>query len=145
MGTVSQGVEFQLDGELSEQWRISAGWAQFDANDASGVDVNPTSPRGEGTLFATWQPGAWSLGGGLSWQWRFYDQSLDPQGNAVRLRQGSVLLATAMARYAINQAWSAQLNVRNLFDRTYYANIVYQTQLIYGDPRDVELTLSWRF
>lgn len=144
-GTVSQGVEFQLDGELSEQWRISAGWAQFDANDASGVDVNPTSPRREGTLFATWQDGPWRIGGGLSWQSAFYDQSVDPQGNALRLRQGSVLLANAMARYDINQAWSAQLNVRNLFDRTYYANIVYQTQLIYGDPRDVELTLSWKF
>ncbi|MEG8119603.1 TonB-dependent siderophore receptor, partial [Xanthomonas hortorum pv. gardneri] len=34
-GTVSQGVEFQLDGQLSEQWRIAFGFAQFDANDAS--------------------------------------------------------------------------------------------------------------
>lgn len=56
-----------------------------------------------------------------------------------------MVLANAMAHYDINQAWSAQLNVRNLFDRKYYANIVYQSQLIYGDPRDVELTLSWKF
>lgn len=52
-GTVSQGVEFQLDGQLSEQWRIAFGFAQFDANDASGVDVNPTSPRREATLFTS--------------------------------------------------------------------------------------------
>ena len=56
-----------------------------------------------------------------------------------------MLLASLMARYDINQALSAQLNVRNLFDRHYYANVTYQTQWIYGDPRDVELTLSWRF
>ncbi|MFT4246750.1 MAG: TonB-dependent siderophore receptor [Pseudomonas sp.] len=144
-GTVSQGVEFQLDGELSEQWRISFGWAQFDANDADGVDVNPTSPRREATVFSTWQAGPWRIGGGLNWQSSFHEQGLDPQGNTVRLQQGSVVLASLMARYDINQALSAQLNVRNLFDREYYANITYQTQWIYGDPRDVELTLSWKF
>ncbi|CAD0309291.1 TonB-dependent siderophore receptor [Xanthomonas hortorum pv. cynarae] len=144
-GTVSQGVEFQLDGQLSEQWRIAFGFAQFDANDASGVDVNPTSPRREATLFTSWQTGPWRVGGGLSWQSAIHELMLGPQGTTQRLTQGSVLLANAMARYDINQAWSAQLNVRNLFDRKYYANIVYQSQLIYGDPRDVELTVSWKF
>ncbi|MCE4522177.1 TonB-dependent siderophore receptor [Xanthomonas hortorum] len=144
-GTVSQGVEFQLDGQLSEQWRIAFGFAQFDANDASGVDVNPTSPRREATLFTSWQTGPLRVGGGLSWQSAIHELMSGPQGNTQRLTQGSVLLANAMARYDINQAWSAQLNVRNLFDRKYYANIVYQSQLIYGDPRDVELTVSWKF
>ncbi|KPN05203.1 outer membrane receptor for ferric coprogen and ferric-rhodotorulic acid [Xanthomonas arboricola] len=144
-GTVSQGVEFQLDGQLSEQWRIALGFAQFDANDASGVDVNPTSPRREATLFTSWQTGPWRVGGGLSWQSAIHELMSGPQGTTQRLTQGSVVLANAMARYDINQAWSAQLNVRNLFDRKYYANIVYQSQLIYGDPRDVELTLSWKF
>ncbi|RXR00323.1 TonB-dependent siderophore receptor [Pseudoxanthomonas composti] len=144
-GTVSQGVEFQLDGELSEQWRISLGWAQFDANDADGADVNPTSPRREGTLFTTWQTGPLRLGGGVSWQSSFYERGVAPDGNTARLEQGSVLLGNLMARYDISQALSAQLNVRNLFDRRYYANVTYQTQWIYGDPRDVELTLSWRF
>ncbi|MET0289795.1 MAG: TonB-dependent siderophore receptor [Pseudoxanthomonas sp.] len=144
-GTISQGVEFQLDGELSEQWRISLGWAQFDANDAEGVDVSPTSPRREGTLFTTWQSGPLRIGGGVNWQSSFYAQGVGPDGSTIRLEQGSVLLASLMARYDINQALSAQLNVRNLFDRNYYANITYETQWIYGDPRDVELTLSWRF
>lgn len=144
-GTVSQGVEFQLDGELTEQWRISFGWAQFDADDAQGKDVSPTSPRREATVFTTWQTGPWRIGGGFNWQSSFYDRGVGPQGNTLRLEQGSVLLASLMARYDINQALSAQLNVRNLFDRHYYANVTYQTQWIYGDPRDVELTLSWRF
>ncbi|CAH2709708.1 Outer membrane receptor for ferric iron uptake [Xanthomonas campestris pv. nigromaculans] len=144
-GTVSQGVEFQLDGQLSEQWRIAFGFAQFDANDASGVDVNPTSPRREATLFTSWQTGPLRVGVGLSWQSAIHELMSGPQGNTQRLTQGSVLLANAMARYDINQAWSAQLNVRNLFDRKYYANIVYQSQLIYGDPRDVELTVSRKF
>lgn len=144
-GTVSQGVEVQLDGQLSEQWRIAFGFAQFDANDASGVDVNPTSPRREATLFTSWQTGPWRLGGGLSWQSAIHELMAGPQGTTQRLTQGSVVLANAMARYDITQDWSAQLNVRNLFDRRYYANIVYQSQLIYGDPRDVELTLSWKF
>ncbi|WP_345778709.1 TonB-dependent siderophore receptor [Xanthomonas nasturtii] len=56
-GTVSQGVEVQFDGQLSEQWRIAFGFAQFDANDAAGVDVNPTSPRREATLFTSGRPG----------------------------------------------------------------------------------------
>ncbi|MCC4622044.1 TonB-dependent siderophore receptor [Xanthomonas cassavae CFBP 4642] len=144
-GTVSQGVEFQLDGQLSEQWRIALGVAQFDANDASGVDVNPASPRREATLFTSWQTGPWRLGGGLSWQSPIHELMAGPLGTTQRLSQGSVVLANAMARYDITPAWSAQLNVRNLFDRRYYANIVYQSQLIYGDPRDVELTLSWKF
>lgn len=144
-GTVSQGVEFQLDGELSEQWRISFGWAQFDADDAQGKDVSPTSPRRSATLFTTWQTGPWRIGGGFNWQSSFYERGVNPRGETERLEQGSVLLTNLMARYDINRALSAQLNVRNLFDRRYYANVTYQTQWIYGDPRDVELSLSWRF
>lgn len=97
-GTVRQGVEFQLDGQLFEQWRIAFGFAKFDANDASGVDVNPTSPRREATVFTSWQTGPWRVCGGLSWQSAIHELMPGAQNSTVRLTQGSVLLANAMAR-----------------------------------------------
>lgn len=48
-----------------------------------------------------------------------------------------------MVRYDINDQWSAQLNVNNVFDKTYFtsaANIA-----TYGEPRNAMLTLVYRF
>ena len=48
-----------------------------------------------------------------------------------------------MARYEISKALSAQLNVSNLFDKTYYSDT--WSTFTYGEPRRVLLTMDYKF
>ena len=50
-----------------------------------------------------------------------------------------------MAAYDFTENLTARLNVRNLFDKTYYSSIDFYNQGFFGEPRNVQLTLSYRF
>ena len=50
-----------------------------------------------------------------------------------------------MANYQVNEQLSAQLNIDNLLDKTYYSQIGFYSQLAYGQPRSVNLNLSYTF
>ena len=61
------------------------------------------------------------------------------------LIQRDVFLADVMARYQITKALSTQLNVDNFFNKEYYSTIVNNTQVVYGDPRTITLTMKYTF
>jgi outer-membrane receptor for ferric coprogen and ferric-rhodotorulic acid len=144
-GVVSKGYEIDLSGSITPEWSVSAGWVHFSAKDAENVDVTTTHPRKEAKLGTTYKMGQLTLGTVLSWQSKFYESTTDSLGNAVDLTQDAVFLVDVMAKYQITKALSAQLNVENLFDKEYYSNIDYSTQVIYGDPRTVTLTMKYTF
>ena len=50
-----------------------------------------------------------------------------------------------MASYQINKNLSANLNVSNLFDKTYYRQYGFYDGLIYGEPRRFTLSLQAQF
>ena len=144
-GVVSKGYEIDLLGAINQDWSVSAGWVQFSAKDATKMDVTTTHPRKEAKLGTTYKMGQLTLGTVLSWQSRFYEPTTDPLGNAVNLTQGDIMLVDVMAKYQITKALSAQLNIENFLDKEYYTNIDYSTQVIYGDPRTVTLTIKYTF
>lgn len=53
------------------------------------------------------------------------------------------MVADAMVRFDIDDRWSAQLNVNNVFDKTYHAGT--SPIATYGEPRNAMLTLVSRF
>jgi len=144
-GVVSKGYEVDVSGAITSAWNVSAGWSQFRAKDANMVDVITTHPRKEAKLGTTYKLGALTLGTVLSWQSEFYESTNDPFGNATKLTQGDIFLVDVMAKYQMTKALSAQLNIDNLFDKEYYSNIDYGTQMIYGDPRTVTLSMKYTF
>ena len=60
-----------------------------------------------------------------------------------QIKQDSFVLASLMARYEVNKQLAVQLNVHNLFDKTYYSGLTQQYN--YGEPRNVRLALNWAF
>jgi len=54
-------------------------------------------------------------------------------------------LVDAMARYRFNEHLSTTLNVKNLFDKTYYTGLGNFGTGFYGEPRTVQLTTRWAF
>lgn len=145
-GTTSQGFEFEVSGQLSENWEINFGYTQFDAEDVNGADVNTRHPRKTAKLFTTYAQGAWTYGGGINWQSESYVNATNPgTGAAEKLAQSSYTVVDAMVRYQFDDQLSAQLNVKNLFDKTYYDNVGFFNQYSYGAPRSFMLSLNYSF
>lgn len=149
-GAESTGFELELLGRLTPAWNISAGYAQFEVEDASGAKVNTDQPRKSFSLFTTYAfDGALdglSVGGGVTWRDTIYSLATNPVTAApTRIEQEAFALVNLMARYDITQRTSVQANVDNVFDETYYSQISYFSQYRYGAPRNFTVSLTHRF
>ncbi len=51
----------------------------------------------------------------------------------------------AMAKYQLTDDTSVSLNANNLFDKHYYTRYGFYAGAIYGDPRNLSLTVSTAF
>jgi len=148
-GATSKGFELEVAGELAPDWNLAAGYTHFRARDADGADVNSLYPRQLFRLFTTYRlPGAWNgltVGGGLNWQGKTYTYAPHPLGTIEKVEQKDYALVNLMARYEINKRLTAQLNINNLFDKKYYGMFAAYNQLTYGAPRNVTVSLKYKF
>lgn len=148
-GVESDGFELEVVGAITESWSISANYTQFDATeegpDGESNTVNTRFPRKLFRLFTTYDWERLTMGGGVSWEGSNYTDVTSPTGESVKAEQEAYALVNVMARYQVSENLSAQLNVDNLFDKTYYSQIGFYTQLAYGEPRNVSLKLKYQF
>ncbi len=144
-GTVSKGVEFEINGALTDNWQMTFGATRYLAEDSDGKDVNPYLPRTTVKLFTSYRlpvMPALTVGGGVNWQNRVYSDVVTPYGTW-RAEQGSYALVDLFTRYQVTKNFSVQGNLNNLFDKTYDTNV--QGSLVYGEPRNVSVTASYQF
>lgn len=149
-GAESKGFEAELSGELARGWNLTAGYAYFKAEDASGAQFNSIYPRKTLRVFTSYRfPGELSkltVGGGANWESRTWtaDPSAPANTNGL-IEQDAFTLVNLMARYDINDRLSAQLNVDNAFDKKHYAMFAAFNAITYQAPRSVSATLRYRF
>lgn len=139
-GVESKGVELEIDGEITDNWNINLGIANFEAKDAKDNKVNTTYARTTANLFTKYKWDRWSLGGGFNYKSKFYSEV--PEFNQ-RVQQNAYVLANLMVSYDIDQNIKAQLNINNLFDKTYYECV--GSSICYGSPRNAILSLKYSF
>ena len=143
-GAVSKGVEFELNGAVTDNLEMTFGATRYVARDAEGR-FNPEQPQTSLKLFARYQVPALpdlTLGGGVNWQNRIFDDVTGADGETVRVYQSSYPLASLFARYQLTHQVSVQANINNLFNRTYYS---YLNNYVYGAPRIASVSLSYQF
>jgi len=147
-GTKSRGIELDLQGELAGGWNIHAGIAHFTAQDGDGARLNSQIPRTTAQLFTTYQlPGEWSkltLGAGVKWQSRFY-QAPNTGTSSLGGEQGSYALVSLVARYAFTKKTNVAVNLNNVFDKKYALQKGDFDTVGYGAPRNVMVTLNYRY
>ncbi|WP_080647984.1 TonB-dependent siderophore receptor [Variovorax atrisoli] len=147
-GTKSRGIELDLQGELARGWNIYAGITHFTAQDGNGVRLNSQIPRTTVQLFTIYQlPGEWSkltLGGGVRWQSRFY-QAPNTGTSSLGGEQGSYALGSLVARYAFTEKMNVAVNINNVFDKKYALQKGDFDTVSYGAPRNVMVTLNYRY
>jgi len=149
-GIVSKGFEAEIAGEILPGWNVTAGYSQFKAHQPSGAEVSPLIPRKQFTLFTSYRlQGALdglTVGGGVRWQSETsaYQAAAEAAG-VPELTQEAYLVAELMARYQINEALSVQLNVKNLFDKKYFAPTEDVMQVYWQEPRSAQVRIRYQF
>ncbi|KOY00287.1 TonB-dependent siderophore receptor [Pseudomonas nunensis] len=155
----SQGIDMELQGALTENWQVGAGYTYTRAH-----YIKDSDPANKNQRFETDTPEhlfklstvyhlqgqleKLRVGGNVYWQSRMYNDVAVANGT-YRLEQGSYAVADLMAGYQVTKHLDLQLNANNIFDRVYYAAIgsstVWGSTDTYGDPRSYGLTAKYSF
>ena len=138
-GVESKGIEFELDGKITNNWDMSFGITHFSAEDAAGKKVETLASRTTANLFTKYTLDKWSVGGGVNYKSAFYTGE-----GSQKITQDAYALANLMVAYDIDQNIKAQLNINNLFDKKYYEGIGVNS-MVYGEPRNATLTFRYQF
>ncbi|RXJ86287.1 TonB-dependent siderophore receptor [Arcobacter sp. CECT 8985] len=142
-GVTSKGFEFELAGEITDNWNINFGLANFEAKDANGDKFATYASRTTANLFTKYKLKDLSLGAGVK-----YNSKQSNKTEYGTIKQSSTVIANAMANYKINKNLNLQLNVNNIFDKRYYSGIGEggsDNSMVYADPRNATLTLQYSF
>jgi Outer membrane receptor for ferric coprogen and ferric-rhodotorulic acid len=106
-GAVSKGAEFELNGALTDNLQMTFGATRYVARDSTGR-FNSNMPQTQFKLFSRYQLPMLrdlTVGGGLTWQNRTYQDASGPDGETTRVHQGSYPLANLFARYQVTNNW----------------------------------------
>lgn len=149
----SRGVEVDVAGALTQNVNVIASYGYTDAKVMEDPDYQgkmlPNVPRHTGSLFLTYDfhnvigGNTLTVGGG---------------GHAVSRRSGNNGEDYSLQGYAVADAFASykiktqnpvtlQVNVKNLFDKTYYTSSIATNNLSnqIGDPREVQFTVKMDF
>ncbi|EOL8964584.1 ferric-rhodotorulic acid/ferric-coprogen receptor FhuE [Cronobacter dublinensis] len=144
-GTVSKGVELELNGALTDNWQLTFGASRYVAEAGDGVAVNPDQPRTTMKLFTRYQlpmlPEL-TVGGGARWQTKTWQDIAGPNGDT-RITQSGYTVVDLFTRYQATKNLAVQANLNNVFDKEYYDYL--GTYGVYGEPRNFSVTASYSF
>lgn len=154
-GITARGIETEVSGAITRAWNVTAGYTYLHAETATGERAVPTQPRHLIQLSTAYRfSGALQglkVGGALRAQSGIYAVSAKGQPPAfvttpaARIPQPSYAVVDLMASYPINKNLVAQLNVSNLFDKHYYRNLGFYDAVLWGEPRNIKVTLRATF
>ncbi|MEE7524534.1 TonB-dependent siderophore receptor [Enterobacter roggenkampii] len=149
----SQGVEVDLAGSLTENTNIIASYGYTDAKvledpDYAGKPL-PNVPRHTGSLFLTYDIHNAIAGNTLTIGGGGHGLSRRSATNGADYYLPGYFVADAFAAYKMKLQYpvTLQVNVKNLFDKTYYTSSIATNNLgnQIGDPREVQFTVKMEF
>lgn len=149
----SQGVEVDLAGSLTENTNIIASYGYTDAKvledpDYAGKPL-PNVPRHTGSLFLTYDIHNAFAGNTLTLGGGGHGVSRRSATNGADYYLPGYFVADAFAAYRMKLQYpvTLQVNVKNLFDKTYYTSSIATNNLgnQIGDPREVQFTVKMEF
>lgn len=139
-GQRTEGLELGLSGELTEQWKIIAGYAYQDSENLLTLKEIPSVPRNSASLWNRYDfNDQWGVGLGATYR----DDMYAAADNAVVLP--GYTRVDAAVFYTVNANVKLQLNVENLLDEEYYASAHTNNNITPGAPRGYYLTASFKF
>lgn len=138
--TTIEGFETQLQGQVTEQWYVSAGYSYLDGTQAEGTLRPRELPENMFSLWNTFQATD-KIGLGLGFTYQ--DESFINNSNSAVLP--SFTRVDVAAYYDISDDLRIQLNLENLTDELYFPNAHSTHQASVGAPLNARVTLTGRF
>ncbi|MFK0312053.1 TonB-dependent siderophore receptor [Pseudomonas sp. NPDC090233] len=153
-GQETDGIDLEIAGALTPNWNLYAGYTylHFRRVDSDGRS-DPSHLFKASTTYRLSGPlDRLTLGAGVKAQTNIRAIS-SPAGQPVNGVSGGstdvnwsgYAIWSAMAKYQVTDDTSVSLNVDNLFDKHYYTQYGFYAGAIYGDPRNMSLTVSTAF
>jgi len=144
-GSLTQGFELQLFGNVTEHWSINAGYSYQDGEvreDGGNNDGTRTRQTPENTV-SLWNnyhvTEQFGIGGGVTYQDSFFireDNNVEVPG---------FTRFDAAVYYDVSDTLRLQLNIENLFDTTYYPDAHSNDNISTGKPLNARFTISGQF
>jgi len=138
--TTIEGFETQLQGQVTEQWYVSAGYSYLDGAQANGTLRPRELPE---NMFSLWNRFQATDRIGLGLGFTYQDESFINNSNSAVLP--SYTRVDAAAYYDLSEDLRIQLNVENLTDEVYFPNAHSTHQASVGAPLNARVTLTGRF
>ncbi|MDY0831249.1 TonB-dependent siderophore receptor [Pseudomonas sp. SED1] len=159
----SRGIELEINGALTPNWQVGAGYTYAQALYEKDADKNK-----EGTLFDTDVPrhlfkanttyhlqgdlNKLRIGANVYSQSGTYNKGVSTfngQRQNFHVEQDAYAIVGLMAGYQVTKNLDTQLNVNNVFDKKYYqgiaSNSTWSPYDVYGDPRNFTVTAKYTF
>lgn len=147
----NRGIELELNGEITPDWNVSAGYtynqSKYAGGKQKGENFNSAAPRHLFKVATDYRlPGELNhlrVGGS------FYAQSTMVQtefGKDYKIEQKAYHLTSLHAVYEVSKNLEVQYNLDNVFDKKYYQTLGNPNYWnFYGEPRNFNLALRARF
>lgn len=150
------GIALGATGHITPAWTLQTNYTWLDSkvlrsiakNSPAGtvdpVAGNPltATPKNSGSVWTAYDfPFGLQLGYGFT----YTDGFLLNNGAAPRYKTDSYWVHRAMAAYSINDAIRLQLNVQNIFDKTYYTRVRNNGWAVPGAGRQTTLSAVMNF
>ncbi len=149
--TEIQGFEAQVQGQITENLFISAGYSYLDGNQIADDGSDATNadgivlrirelPEHTFNIWSNYQvTPRFGIGAGLTFQ----DESFADNGNTTTLP--SFVRVDAAAYYDLSDKIRLQVNIENLTDTDYFPNAHTANNITVGAPLNAKFTISGRF
>jgi len=133
------GIEFQLSGNLTSRWFISAGYTNLDAHDSEGKRLKETPED----VFSIWNN--FLVSDRLAVNLGIINQGESHITNGSTEKLPSYTRVDAGASYALSENTSIQLNIENLTDELYFPHAHGADQASVGAPINAMLSITSKF
>ncbi|GAA5018934.1 TonB-dependent siderophore receptor [Acinetobacter puyangensis] len=155
----SKGFEVEINGEITPNWQVAAGYSYIDAkykkdsdNSNIGKLFDTDIPKHQVKVSTMYHlPNAlyrWRVGGNFSYQSGVYNEGTT-SGQKWKIEQGGYSVFNLTTGYRASEKLDLQFALNNIFDKTYYQtigqNISSWPTIFYGAPRNFMATLKYNF
>lgn len=145
-GLEVEGVELQLQGEVTEQLFVTAGYSYLEGKTDNGAELPRELPENMFSVWGAYQvTDAFGFGLGATYQDESFITDFDIGDTGPHPTLPSYTRFDAAAYYDVSDDLRVQLNIENLTDETYFPSAHSTHQATVGAPLNARLTLSGRF
>jgi len=139
------GFEFQLSGQVTDSWSLTANYSNLDGEiiSSTGTGTGRTPRELPENTFSLWNSVQIHSNFGVGIGATYQDESFVNNSNSATLP--SYTRVDASAYYDVSDKLRVQLNIENLTDELYFPNSHSTHQVTVGAPINALLTLTGKF